>query len=317
VKKPREAIVQSELYRLLKNYLLSRRYQNVDVEPEKVTPRGNADLVLIRNVDGKEEALLVIEVKSPKDKLSVYDEYARKQAEGYAEDLNASYYAVTNGLFIRLFRRPNEDLGCYCFELSDYCIERFLSDFLEMVDGLKERLSLPNDSSPEIARLVDEVAKAIEEVLEGLGGREGFHLEVSCDVVSFSYGKEACKSLYLSVGKLGRVLHLDVPYPKAQTEGVRALSPYIRIEVRALREGLGAERAKELLSELSEVPGFEWIDDRDFEKKFIYHNYFYEYGPPLSIDPTKMKERIEGLKQGLRGWLLKLSELVGQGTSHQ
>jgi hypothetical protein len=59
--KPREAIVHFELYRLLKNCLALGKYSNVDVEPEKVTLRGTADLALFRKIDGREEALLTIE----------------------------------------------------------------------------------------------------------------------------------------------------------------------------------------------------------------------------------------------------------------
>ena len=77
---------------------------------------------------------------------------------------------------------------------------------------------------------------------------------------------------------------------------------------RALKEVLGAEKAKGLLSELSEVPGFGWIDDRDLEKEFIYHSYIYELH--FSLDPTKRKMKAEELKQRLREWLLKLSKLV-------
>jgi hypothetical protein len=298
MRKPREAIVHFELYRLLKNCLASGKYSNVDVEPEKATLRGSADLALVRKIDGREEALLIIEVKSPKNELSVYDEGAREQAKMYADDLNAGYYAVTNGRLIKLFRRPDEECGCYYFELSEYCVERFLSDFFAIIDGLrdaKEGLSLPKYLlSPEIVKSTEEMAEAMKEVLEGFKGQEGFHLEVGY--------KEDHQMLYLSVGRLRRVLRLGFPYPKVKSW------PYVHLEVRALKEVLGAEKAKELLCELSEVPSFGWIDDRDLEKEFIYHSYVYE--PHLPLDPTKMKMKAEELKQRLREWLLKLSKLV-------
>lgn len=122
----REAVIHFELYRLLKNCLISGGHSDIEVEPELTLGGRSADLVLTHKRNGKERLyLMVIEMKTALREFSVYDHKAREQVKAYAEHLNADYCAVTNGHILSLFKRTGEDFGYYRFELSEDCVKRF------------------------------------------------------------------------------------------------------------------------------------------------------------------------------------------------
>jgi len=283
----REAIIHFELYRLLKACLVSGGYSNIEVEPELVVGNGSADLVLTRREGGKDEHLIVIEVKSGLKELSAYDNKAREQVKAYANNLNADYCAVTNGHFVGLFNRTGKDFGYYHFELSEDCVKRFLDDLFKIIAGEKEKLSLPvAPSREEIGKSANNLAKAVREVLEGLDGRRGFRLETEV--------KKETRMFYLSVGKFRRVFRLGIPLTISLEN-----RPGVDIRLNTLKRRLDLVTIQKLINELSKIPGFEWAKGTEIKKEFIWRYL------------TPIKEvNAEKLKKGLTDWLLKLSTLA-------
>jgi hypothetical protein len=278
MEKLREAVIHFELYRLLKNCLVLEGY--FDVEPEK----SGADLVLTRKVDGQDKNLMVIEVKSARNRFSAYDSKAKEQAKTYADRLDADYCAVTNGHIIWLFKRPHKDYGHYRFELNEECVKRFLNDLFEMINGEREGLSLPKAPSiEEIARSTNNFAETIRKVLETLNGQHNFRLEIE--------DKGKTHMFYLSVGKFKRLLRLGIPHTQTIEN-----KPFVDIRINALKRRLGVENVKKMLNELSKIPGFEWVKNYNIKREFIW-KYLT---PPEQANMRK-------LEQELTSWLLKLS----------
>ena len=283
----KEAVIHFELYRLLKNCLVSGGHSNVDVEPEKYVGGRSADLVLSREEDGEVKHLMVIEVKTGKKEFSAYDEKARRQVKAYADHLNADYCSVTNGHFIGIFSRKGRDFGYYRFELSEDCVKRFLMDFFEIVAGEREKLSLPEAPSvEEIGKSANELAEAVRKVLESLNDRRGFLLETEV--------KKKTRMFYLSVGKFRRVFRLGIPLT-ISPEG----KPGVDIRFNMLRRKLDSATIKGLLDELSKIPGFKWVKDATVEGEFTW-GYLIPTG---KVDAEK-------LKKDLTDWLLKLSTVA-------
>jgi len=282
----REAVVHFELYRLLKNCLDQGKYLGVNVEPEKSVGGRSADLVLTRKIDSQDKNLIVIEVKSARNRFSAYDSRAREQAKAYADRLDADYCAVTNGHFIWLFKRPHKDYGYYRFELSEACVKRFLNDLLEMINGKREEPSLQKAPSiEEITRLTNNFAETIRKVLESLNGQHNFRLE--------NEDKGKTHMFYLSAGKFKRFFRLGIPHAQTHED-----KPFVDIRINVLKRELGTENVKELLNELSKISGFEWVKNCNIKREFIWRYLT----PP---EQTSMQK----LEQELTSWLLRLSTL--------
>lgn len=285
MEKPREAVIHFELYRLLKNCLVSGGYSDIKVEPEHPVKGRSADLVLTRVVSGKDEKhLLVIEVKTGINENSAYDPRARDQVKAYADHLNADYCAVTNGRFLILFKNTGENLGYYNFELSENCVRRFLDELFEMIAGKRKRLSLKRAKSmEEIEKSAKGFALAIKDVLESLADQPYFRIEKEV--------KEKTEMFYLTVGKFKRVFRLGIPIsPKGK--------PGVDIRLNTLKRKFDLATVEKILQELSKVQGFEWIKDCNIEREFVW-----KY-----LTPSR-EVNAEELKEGLTNWFQKLSTL--------
>jgi len=143
---PREARVKAELYRIFKDAInegivpesvslveTENSYSVVDVEPELRVAKGKiADLVVtVKPPYGREEALLVLEVKKRTFRVSTYLSGA-KQASQYAEGLGAWFFAVCDGWFMLLFRSVvNELVGAYGVEMSKDYAQNILAVLIE------------------------------------------------------------------------------------------------------------------------------------------------------------------------------------------
>lgn len=164
---PREARVKAELYRIFKDAinegivpesvsLVAGSYSVVDVEPELRVAKGKiADLVVtVKPPYGREEALLVLEVKKRTFRVSTYLSGA-KQASQYAEGLGAWFFAVCDGWFMLLFRSVvNELVGAYGVEMSKDYAQNLLAGLIEYRQRERsERLNqLPRAPDPSFLR---------------------------------------------------------------------------------------------------------------------------------------------------------------------
>lgn len=271
----REASIHFELYRLIKNCLCSGRFRNyciLDVEPELSVGGRSADLVLMDKE--KESCILVIEVKGRgKGDYAVYDEAAEKQASNYANHLDACFYAVTNGIILRLFRRPNMPIGDYNFELSETCVGRFLEGLLSLYFDEKMNLDLPHARTPEERKkgrdvLVEAIIKALKEI----DNKSDFRLETRILRKTNMY--------YLSVGEFKQVFRLGIPLKNS-----REANPFLTIMLDELRKKFAEKDLKKLLERLSQISGFEWIKEANLRKQFTWR-YLTPY---KEIDAEKVK----------------------------
>ena len=165
---PREARVKAELYRIFKDAINegivpesvslvgADNYSVVDVEPELRVAKGKiADLVVtVKPPYGREEVLLVLEVKKRTFRVSTYLSGA-KQATEYAEGLGAWFFAVCDGWFMLLFRSVvNELVGAYGVEMSKDYAQNLLAGLIEYRQRERsERLNqLPRAPDPSFLR---------------------------------------------------------------------------------------------------------------------------------------------------------------------
>ena len=197
----------------------------VDVEPEYSAGGRSADLVLICRERGT--YLLVTEVKGRlRGEFTIYDKAIEEQARRYAEYLEAPYYAITNGVILRLFKYPCECVGNYYFKLSKTCVRLFLTDFLSLYTGEKTDLNLRHASSPsEIEKLTNALIQSIIEALEEISKNPGFRLDTKI--------ARETKNYYLSVGDLRRVFRLGIPLKDS-----REANTCVTIELNEMRRNL-------------------------------------------------------------------------------
>jgi len=274
----REAIIHFELYRLLKDCLDSGGFSvpcQVDVEPERLAGGRSVDLVLICRERGT--CLSVIEVKGrSRGELIIYDEAVEEQARRYAEHLKAPYYIITNGVILRLFRYPCECVGNYYFQLSKTCVRQFLADFFSLYTGEKTDLNLRRAPSPsEIEKLTNALIQSIIEALEEISKNPSFRLETKI--------ARETKNYYLSAGDLRRVFRLGIPLKDS-----REANTCVTIELNEMRRKLSEEDLKELLRNLSQIPGFEWITGINLKRRFVWKYMVYH----KRVDVEKVKKEL-------------------------
>jgi len=286
----REAVVHFELYRVLKNSISSNakfdRVRFTDVEPEKPVGGKSADLVVKADLKGSSTDFLVIEVKRrTRDGLLLFGSPSIDQIKEYAKGLSAVYYAITDGLRLRLFRTlNNEALGNYIFSTDENAVGQLLKTLSSLQVG--EVTAFPfstfKDPTKELEKRISGFSKVLVDLFNELSGKGAIAIE--------KHGK----TRRLSIGPHSGVLRLGLDEQTSKN--------IIEVELGVLKKALGLDRSVDMIEKLSEIPGFEWVRDRtDFNKNFIYI-YVRDV---IAEEPDLIQA-----KEDLRKWILELDETV-------
>ena len=298
-----EALVQFELYRLLKNnlnepYSIAIRYESV--KPEFAVKNKAVDLVIDAEIDHIILHFLAIEVKRPTMRsYLLFEQESIQQIEGYARNLDSVFSILTDGYVLRLFSK-DKGLGNYRFKLNDDSVKRLLKELLEIYDGKRQTLSFPSAPSldeEEIAKERDGLVKALIEVLEHLEKEKGFKLE--------SRETERNRLRYLSVGSFKKIFSMGIEIEKREVSKDQS---YVYLHLSDLRSNLGMETLRELLVKLSRIPAFTWVDPKaanrndEFTWKSLRH---------ISFDG---EPNFNSMKKQLVAWFFELSEQLRAPT---
>jgi hypothetical protein len=256
--KCREACIHFELYRLLKNNM-SRQYSNSiryeSLEPECPAGGKSVDLVIEAKKGQNVINLAVIEVKKPTmGSYLLSDPRSRKQVADYAEKLKSQFSILTDGEVLRLFK-DNQPVGDYSFELDDENVRDILRELLELYEGTKESLSLPEAflrREEDIAKDRDGLVNALKEVLKQLEIEEEFKLRCR------DTGTNRIR--YLTIGTAKDVFSMAIQLKKVDISKDQS---YLYLQLTGLRAKLGVETLHELLVKLAQIPGFIWVDPND------------------------------------------------------
>jgi len=157
----REASIQAEFYRILKNMISDGQTRFPEMEFTKVTPGynvdgGYADLVVFAKEDGIERPILVIETKRKVGDQTQYrfDPYNPKvidQAAFYAMKIGADYFATTNGEVLVSFQTfkvgvplPERRVKPYKIEMqiTKEVVKLILEDLVRLHSGKEKWLQL-------------------------------------------------------------------------------------------------------------------------------------------------------------------------------
>ena len=282
-----EAVIQFELYRFLMNSMDSKRQfgsiKYSHVEPEAPAGTGGADLVVKAEIDGSFINILVIEVKKRTDRgCPIWDDEARQQAKEYAETLSAPYYAVTDGQCLRLFKTQNEEYVENCkYSMNENTAALLLKGLSDLHEGRASRLPFETVQDPikEIEEMSTEFTKKLLDLFKELSGKGTITRTVHGQVV------------YLNIGRHKGVLRLNLD--KEPTEVA------IDIRLNTLRKALG-NRFTKMIKELSEVPGFQWVQDGADSKYNIWK---------LAKNIITMEPVLKDMCEGLRKWLLEFDRI--------
>ncbi len=297
-----EAIIQFELYRLIKNNLSASNSATVkysNIEPEKSVKAGSVDLLVEAKTDNRIIPFLAIEVKKPSGRsFRLYKEISVKQIERYARELKSPYSALVDGEVLRLFNydQTNQDftnLGDYLVQLFDDQIKCFLLALLRLHENKQTMLSLPKAppfSAEKLERELSGITKMLTETFDQLGTSEGFRL--------VSKPNERTIGKFLSFSSFNSVLRLRVEREKRK---LSEDTSFIYLELSELRDKLGTGPLKVLLTKLKKIPCFEWIKPENAEKDvgFTWKN----------LRDINLIEKVstEDLKKKLTEWFLELS----------
>jgi len=170
----REALVHFDLYRHLMNIISSEiEFDGVKykVEPEVPVSGKSADLVIYAYEKDFFRPLLVIEVKKQtKEGFLVFDDEAVEQARFYAKNLQARYFAITDGKRLRFFETPKKYIGDYQFSLDESACRQLLEALALFKKGEISRLPFPSISPPtqELIKRSDRLVKELVKLFEKL-----------------------------------------------------------------------------------------------------------------------------------------------------
>lgn len=283
----KEAVIQFELYRFLINSMdFKRRFGSIrysHIEPEAPAGTGGADLVIKAEINGSPNNILVIEVKKRTDRgYLVWDDEVRKQAKTYAETLSAPYYAVTDGQCLRLFKTQNEEYVENCkFSIDKNTAGLLLKGLSDLHEGKASRLPFDIIRPPteEIEKLSTGFTRMLLDLFQELSGKGTISVTV--------HGRVK----YLNIERHKGVLRLNLD--KEPTEVA------IDIRLNTLRKALGNKFTK-MIKELSEIPGFQWVQDGADSKYNIWK---------LVKNIVTMEPVLSDVCEGLRKWLLELDRI--------
>jgi len=293
----KEAPVQFELYRFLKNnlnepYSISIRYESV--KPEFAVKNKAVDLVIDAKIDHNILHFIAIEVKKKTIRsILLFQQESIQQIGSYAKNLDSTFSILTDGHVLRLFKKE-KDLGNYRFELNDDSIKRLLKELLEIFDGKRQTLSFPKAPYPneeEIAKETDGLVKALIEVLERLDKEKGFKLEPK--------ETETNRLRYLNVGFLKKVFRMGIEIKKRD---ILKDQSYVHLHLEDIRDKLGVATLRELLEKLSRIPAFNWVDPKvaNRKDKFTWK--------PIKYTTFDGEPNFNSMKKQLTEWFFELYE---------
>ena len=305
--KSTEAPVHFELYRLIKNNLSASNSVTVQyksVEPERGVKTGSVDLVVEARKANRIVPLLAVEVKKPSGRsYLLYTKESEKQIERYAKELQSQYSALTDGEVLRLFKLNQTvdnytHIGDYKIQLNDNQIRRFLTGLLKLYENEKQALSLseaPPFSLEKFERELDGLTKTLVKLFEQLGQEEekGFELEHK---ENRTYLEQS-----LSFDSFNGVLSLSVEREKKE---ISKDTSYILLNLLDLRNKLGTKTLSELLTKLSKISYFHWIDPDKAEKSDSFT------WKPLKNITTREEPKPEELKKQLTEWFFELAKFL-------
>jgi hypothetical protein len=280
-----EADVHFELYRHLTNLISGQsQYGGVEfdrVEPERVTEHKAADLVLWSVQNGVPSPVVVIEVKKPGTRgVLVFDESAVKQAQRYAQSLGATLSIVTDGFYLRVFRKSGESLGDYRFVCDADACRRLLLGIVQLLTGESSSLRFERARSPSeeiMAGQTNKMTSDLLQLLHEVSGTSDCALNSHGNVNDLVIRGHKVLALQLNQGPAGDTLVLWL-------NGLRSAA------------GLSFGSA---ISNLSELPGFAWIKSRDIEEGTPF--IFRSIRDIVAEDPVPIR-----ILDGLRKWLFDL-----------
>jgi len=299
-----EATVHFELYRLIKDNLSASNSvmaQYTSVEPERGLKTGSVDLVIEARKANRIVPLLAVEVKKPSGRsYLLYKKESEKQIEGYAKELQSQYSALTDGEVLRLFKLNQTDgeythTGDYNLQINDNQIRRFLTELLKLYENEQQALSLseaPPFSLEKFERELDGLTKTLRNLFEQLGQEDGFKLEHK---ETRTYLEQS-----LSYDSFKGVLSLSLEREKKE---ISKDTSYVLLHLSDLRNELGTETFRELLTRLSKISCFHWIDPDKAEKTDPFT------WKPLKNIATREEPKLEDLKKQLKEWFLGLAKL--------
>jgi len=284
----RESKIHFELYRYLMNVIESLKtsfngIRYLSVKPEMPVDSDSADLVIEAEINGRPSIFLVIEVKRRgRPGLTVFGSEAEKQACGYAERLGSPYYAITDGRCLRLFKTPNELIGNYEFSLYEDSVTKFLEELTALYLRKTQELSFNPIKDPikEIEKRTHGFTKKLLGLLEKLSSEGRIRIKQK------GYVK------YIGIGGHPEFLRIGI-YDDSNDN-------YIDVRLENLRKALGGNYSK-LLSQLSNVPGFKWVLDKESANKPFVWKKLKDIAIETSND-------IESACQDLESWILNLEE---------
>ncbi len=282
----KEAEIQFELYRLIKNQIEMRNHSlegYVGVTPEVGVGPGAADLVVEKRAEGTEVPFLVIETKrrSPQS-MQVFSDPPKDQAKGYATKLHAEFYAVSDGEVLGLFRTSDDSGRYYAMSLDEAFVSGMLRGILDIHSGKRQDLPFPTVTPPfaAIAAMTSGISKDLSVLFERLQ-KTGL-IEV----------KRKGNVLWIYVGSAGAVLRLGL-YGESNGDS---------IDVRFnLLKNLLKDNFERMVVNLSQVPGFEWVTEGNWR-----------------VEPNKWKEirkialgqpDLKQMYKGLTAWLREVASL--------
>ncbi|RLI44646.1 hypothetical protein DRO69_06925 [Candidatus Bathyarchaeota archaeon] len=290
----REALIHFELYRHLMNILSPEsRFDGVTykIEPEVSVQGKSADLVIYTETGGSFSPLLVIEVKKKtKEGFSVFDDDAAKQAQHYADNLLAPYFAITDGERLRFFKTPEQHIGDYRFSLDESGCRQLLQGLAEFNASRSSGLPFPTLPSPmeEFMKKSNKLVKELKKLFD--------ELSVKGLIEKVSVGRV----LYLNIKNHRGIIRLGL--------SDRPSEAFIDMRLKELRRAVGPWFAQ-VVEELSRVPGFNWVREE-------VHTSKPNTWRPIKKLITEEPDPAEVVKN-LREWILKLEEIITRQHGQQ
>lgn len=143
----KEAKFHGILYTRLLDYIDENDTLFDEPVSEKTTESGFADIYIPSALNGE----IVIEVK--RDDIYPREHEVVKQARGYADELDAEFYATCNSNDLFLYHDQGEiemqDVDFYYFNLREVQLEEAIPQLLGVVEHVHEEQSLPDQSERE------------------------------------------------------------------------------------------------------------------------------------------------------------------------
>lgn len=281
----REAIIHFELYRCLKNCITSESFKDlqfIDIIPEQPVITKAADLVLKAIIGGSSANFLVIEVKRrTRNGFLIFGDEAEKQAKGYAKNLHAIYYALTDGHSLRLFKASNNEVvGNYEFSVDEENTKILLKG-LESLHSNGTNLPFQTIKNPvkEIEERSFGVTQSLIELFNGLNGKSTITVE--------DHATPKGHAKWLKVGSK-RFLSLQL------------FDNCLVISLKESKDAIGFPDPEQEMKNLSKISGFQFIAD----KELISKNFTWAYTKNIAAEEPDLQQ----LKRELGDWVLKVAE---------